>query len=345
MRIGAPLAPALLAALLACLAPCRPTGAAEEPGTIWEVWYSIEARVRSARADADLEGGGSLSMNGRRLPSGALSLSLGEVRIHPWKLYWLDPIGPLGEEVKMSSVVTLPEAGWEALEAARLEAEAEGAVRHRRWLDRAERPRGLDGTFAFVVIGPERDRFRLEIAGDGRLVEVVNRMTDRWLPGPFDQFLETPHPSGYWFWNLGETEPFEYEPHTYHAFAAALELLALPLPGAGAENAVWTDLAPRALRVLETLAPRTPTSRLSDGFAPATELVVSRSTGPDGAARLEMASSGTPAEAHAERETVFSSDGEPVSDRIRVRLNAPRGGSLEIAAGYRVGDHVENRDE
>ncbi len=77
---------------LAETVPTHPAPRAEPEA--WEAWYSVSARVRGARADADLEASGRLSMAGVRAPSGELHLSLLEVREHPWKLYWVNPMGP-----------------------------------------------------------------------------------------------------------------------------------------------------------------------------------------------------------------------------------------------------------
>lgn len=327
-----------------------PAPAAESSRQPWEAWYSVSARVRSLRVDADLVAGGRLAMVERAASSGKLVLSLDEVLEHPWKLYWVDPFGPIGTEVKVASVVTLPEATWEGLARAEEESERSALDRHRAWFETAQRPRALDGTFAFLVIGDAKDRFRIEVAPDGRLAGVTNHLTDRWLPGPFDQFVNaTANRSpgvGYWFWNRGEEVPHGYEPHTYRALAAALELLALEVPAAGAfgssapEPLVWRQVRERALRVLSTLAPRLDGSALASARSAPTVMSSTRESLPNGASRLRLTAAATPALPHVERETVFSSGDRPVSDRIRVHVAAPGGGSLEVEAGYRP-LHVE----
>ncbi|MCP4202954.1 MAG: hypothetical protein GY769_13610 [bacterium] len=312
----------------------RATSAA---GPTWEAWYSVSARVRGVRADADLEAGGRLSMAGLETPSGALSLSLGGVLEHPWKLYWVDPLGPFGEEVKTASVVTLPEASWTALETARAANRAHGRREHQRWLEHAQRPRALDGSFAFIVIGRSQDRFRFEVGADGAVSEITNRMTHSWLPGPFDQFIgkAEPVPIGYWFWNQGETEPFDYEPHTYDAFATALELLAVPLPRAAGATLSWPDAADIASKVLGTLAPKGRSRLPAAAHQTSLEALVRAETLPNGNQRLIARSSTAVPALHIERETVFSSDGRPVSSRARVRLESGRSGMLEVEVGYK----------
>ena len=333
--------------------------AAERSPDTWTAWYSLSARVRGARGAADLEAGGRLSMTGRRDADGTLELTLGAVIEEPWKLYWVDPRGPFGEEVKVAYVVTLAEGTWTALDAARAASADDGLRRHRRWLENAEHPRPLDGTFAFIVVGAARGRFGITIAPDGAVSAVSNRMTDRWLNGPFDQFVGSwgisdadatgdtgvaaagPAPEGYWFWNHGETRPFEYEPHTYHALAAALDLLALPPPAPNEEREAiepagpWRDLVARTARVLEILAPRAGSGAASSRFMrELATLGVKREVLPAGGTRVQVESRPKVTGPDVARETVFSSQGLPVADRIRVRLSRGGGSSLEVEVGY-----------
>lgn len=365
-------------ALVAILASPTPAHAANGGASgLWETWYSVSARVRTKRIDADLEAGGRLAMAGLESPAGGLSLSLSEVLEHPWKLYWVDPLGPVGEEIKVASVVTLREASWDALAAAEAENKISAAERHRKWSAAAQRPRELDGSFAFVVVGDARNGFRIEITPKGRVAHVVNRLTDRWLFGPFDQFVGKPAPEdseerraapapvGYWFWNHGEEEPHGYEPHTYHAFAAALALLSLELPpvsqpGVSAEEAVtWWRYEQRVIRVLSILAPRIDASSFPGTLPAQTRMRVTREALPTGASRLVLTSAAGPSQAEpsdrpgrspadagrltaeVERQTVFSSEGRPVSDWTRVKIAAIGGGSLEVEVGYRPWDAQE----
>lgn len=331
----------LIIVLLVAATLSHPASSAE-PST-WDVWYSASARERGARADADLLAGGRLTMTGLPSSSGAFRLSSSAIVEHPWKLYWVDPLGPFGEEIKAASVVTLPETTWLALEAARNENAAFGRLRHQRWLEHAEKPRKLDGSFAFIVIGPVEGRFRFDVGAHGAISEATNRMTHRWLPGPFDQFVGTELvPNGYWFWNNGEVEPFDYEPHTYHAFAAALELLAVPLPRLPGSVLSWPDVVKTASEVLSTLAPKGRAWFSAIERQIPVETPVRATTLPNGELRLRIEFSHSSHPLHVERETVFSSDGRPASSRARVRLESRRDSFFEVEVGYRTIALVED---
>lgn len=308
----------------------------------YEVWYSLTAEVHGAGARADIQAGGRLLMSvapevGPEVGGGA-RLELVRPLVDPWKLYWVDPFGPFGEEIKLATVKTLSELSWEALETAQEEVALTGRERHALWLDGTDRERPLDGAFGFIVIGPPAGRFAIDIHPTGNIREVTNRLTDRWLSGPFGRFVgtapeETPH--GYWFWNQGETEPFEYEPHTYHAMAAALELLALPLPsiptsGDEEESVIWNDPTKLALEVLTTVAPKIG-SRLSKHQPTRGAIEVEgRSDGHLLAVRVHLPREGL----RIDRETMLPPDSSPPeSDRLRLRLESPRR-LLEIDVGY-----------
>lgn len=340
-----------ISSILTILAIATGPASAEEAESDYEVWFRASARVRSARADADLEAGGRLLMAGHPSGPGQLVLTLSEVLEAPWKLYWVDPLGPFGEEVKVASVIALPEASWEALELARAEAGVAAKGRHHRWLESADRPRDLDGAFSFIVIDHPTDRFRVEIGADGSVEAVTNRLTDRWLSGPFDRFIGSwgdvaragQALQGYWFWNDGEASPPDFEPHTYRGFQAALELLALPLTAArneGLESVEWPGVDDDAVRVLQVLAPKA-------GFAapeaagPPRTLRLKRSSSEKAGSRLEVIAVGPGTHPDLERETVFSSQGWPVSDRIRVRISSQRNDALVLEAGYRRVERTE----
>jgi len=253
-------------------------GSAEgaRPGLLYtEMFFSVEARIDRLALEAEVEAAGRLLMAEEAPPSAATgpppasdhrALSLIRPLEHPWKLYRVDPLGPGRGESKHAAVITLPEVTWEALETARAEMDRLGEARARN----RHPPWPLAGTFSFVVIGPPEGRFRVEIgppASGSRVLRVENRLTDRWLPGDFDTFVAAWRhgearglPEGYWFWNRGENEPFPWEPHTYHAFAAALALLGDPAPVPGASvpalRVELPDLAERLARVLAVLVPK-----------------------------------------------------------------------------------------
>ena len=228
-----------------------------------ELRFRVTAQIETTTLDARVEAGARLLLErteeGRRL-------SLVEVLEPGWKLYRVDPLGP-GSEAKMAGVMTLPEGSWPAVEAARGALEARAAQRWAKWEEKGwTQSQSFDGTFAFLVLGPAAGRFEIDLTSDGRTKRVENRLTDRWTPGDLDTLLrDWDSRSGYWFWN-GEAEPFEWEPHVFHALVPALELLEAPfLPEGdttltGSEELKWTQAAPgvgeRALRVLNVLVPK-----------------------------------------------------------------------------------------
>jgi hypothetical protein len=324
-----------------------------------ELHFSVDAAVDAATLKADVEAGGRLLMRRRERAGAAQTLALLSPIEHPWKLFWVDPLGPFGEEVKLGAEVTLPAGSWEALAEARAAVDRFGEETYRQWAARSHSRRPFDGAFAFVVIGPPDGRFEAEIAPSGRLVAVTNRMTDRWLGEDFDRLAKnwqaavregTRPPEGYWFWNHGEAEPPVFEPHAYHALAAALELLALPVfpdddPGAAAALGAGghyrldlADVAGRARRVLETLAPKT-RGRLAAAGSAAADFTVEEAS----PARLVVAGrtqgaavgeGGEAATLDFRRRVVYDLDRHfAVSDAVTVVVAAPDG-RLEVAVGY-----------
>ncbi|MEE8367660.1 MAG: hypothetical protein V3S30_05035, partial [Thermoanaerobaculia bacterium] len=240
-----------------------------DPAGAFELYFELTSSIRTVKLDADLWAGGKLLMRGRRQTDGTLTLTYVRAIESPWKFYWIDRLGPGGDEVKLASVVTLNEASWEALKTARDRNAAFGAEIHQKWEALTGKHRELDGTFVFVVIGDAEGRFDVTIRPSGELTRIHNRLTDRWLTGPFDRWIGTwgfprtsdKSPQGYWFWNHGETLPFSYEPHTYHGLAAALKLLMQPLPrlldDSTTETAMdWENPLHLAHSVLKTLGPR-----------------------------------------------------------------------------------------
>lgn len=326
------LALALLAPALApASAPASDGAAATEERYLVEL--DLAAHRSGVRGRGELLAGARLSMSARRTDDGGLALDLDRALEDPWKLFHVDPLGPFGRLTQVAAVITLPEASWEALAARRAEAGRLAAERHARWRPAVGKKPPLDGSFFFVVIGPPEGRFTVEVDASGSVRRVVNRMTERWLNGDFDRFIGDWGPDGerpgaecgYWFWNHGETQPFRWQPRTYRAVAAALELLAgEPRDGndflRGAERVVAT-LAPDAQGIAGRVAADTsplPIER-DEVLRPGGETVVVVTAKADQGAIA--------------RRTVFAG-GLVVADRLEVEIERRRG-TLNLRIGYR----------
>lgn len=234
--------------------------AAEEG--LYELSYQLEAQLSSATLDATVRASTRFEMTAEPKPGGGLKLSLLRLVEPAWKYYRVDPAGPMGGEAKLGAVVTLPAPTWDAVDATRLDIERFGGEQHR--LSGATRET-FDGAFAFLVIGPERGRFTVELDRRGGLLAARDQLTDRWISGELDPLLKRwgKGELGYWFWNHGESRPPSWEPNTVRALVAALELLVIPGDvAAGAPEPAQTTsielpkLGQAVVAVLSTLVPK-----------------------------------------------------------------------------------------
>lgn len=341
----------LVSLLLATAVSAAPASA---PSPLRSVFYRVEARVHGFLLKAEVVGGGRLLMRSGG-PEAPGQLTLLRPEEDPWKLYWVKP--RLGhEESKHAAVVILPEVSWEALDEVTRRMEKLGRTRAR------ERPASdFDGSFTYVVLGPAEGRFtvRLPLSSADRGVVVANRLTDRWLPGDFDRYVKAwaspaagtraRAPQGYWFWNQGEREPFDWEPHTYHAFAEALRLLGDPSPFQAQPRAAGGEvtrsipgLGDRLVRILETLFPKA-AGRLPGGGA--VRVRFQQSTGPEGTIELQGRDVGAPdgngsAPSLTYRRKIELRSGHPLptGDRIEAELSSPSGW-LRVVVGYETPGH------
>lgn len=259
----------LLAIGLSCAFP-TPANAEE-----YELRYEVRVRIRSLRLDADLWSGGRLALASVNDASGVSTLRLSRVLEHPWKFWWVSPL--IGSsEVKYAEEVTLDAGTWASRRVAEQAVRSRSRLRWERWRREWGGDAELDQAFSFHLIGDPSGRWLTRIGQAGEVLSVTNRLTHRWLPTGFADWLEGRPQEGYGFW-ADDPEPPEWEPHAYHAFADALRLLEVPalpfersrpadesirhdrsLPSPGDEWEVRHPNLPNAARrVLETLAPAT----------------------------------------------------------------------------------------
>lgn len=230
-----------------------------------DLWYELRLRVRSFQADADLWAGARLRMSESVEEDGRRVLELVEPLEDAWKLYRISPL--LGRnELKHAAELTLPEGSWSARLSAESRAEELARQRYEVWRRQWGIVQEFDQAFSFFIIGAPARRFSVRVHEDGATREVQNRLTHRWLPTGFPDWLAGAAEEGYGFW-ADDARPPHWEPHGYHALASALELLdTSPLkdgsPGAtlalaaGERYRVHVPSVPERTRaVLETLHP------------------------------------------------------------------------------------------
>lgn len=243
------------------------SGAVDTTPFAAELFYGLQVRLRSFKVDADMLAGGKLAMRGQPAKDGSVTLALERPVTHPWKFYWVSPaIG--AAEVKCASEVTLSEGTWQARAEAEKEAERNALKQHAAWTSQWGGKKQFDQSFTFFVIGAPKARFNSQLSRGGKLTGISNRMTHRWLPGGFFDWLEKRPQEGYGFW-AKEDRPPDWQPHCYHAFAAALKLLEQDALKSGSPEqtaslglngrfvSAFPDLPQRTRAVLETLVPRT----------------------------------------------------------------------------------------
>lgn len=226
-----------------------------------EVTFELKAKIRSFSVDADLWAGARLGFDADPQEGGGTKFALTRVAESPWKFYWVSPaVG--SAEAKFATEATFAEASWPARQAAEKDAETRGRAKHAEWTKAWGGKRPFDQAFTFFVIGAPAGRFRFESSPTGAVGPVTNRLTNRWLPNGFPDWVAGKGEQGYAFW-ANDAQPPAWEPHTWHAVEKALRLLACDAlqQGVVAAAASWTKECPAltagARDVVETLAPKT----------------------------------------------------------------------------------------
>lgn len=295
-----------------------------------ELSYDLEVRIRSFKVDADLMSGARLEMDASP-HAGGTRLVLRRPVEDPWKFYWVSPV--VGrEEVKFASELSLPAATWDARKKAEAAADRRGRALWAKWQRAWKGKRAFDQAFSFFVIGSPRGRFIVEAPAGGGVSKVVNRVTDRWLPTGFPDWVAGRKVEGYAYW-ANDPSPPEWEPHTYDAMAAATKLLSVPVSEG---SVVHPDVAGAARHVLETLVPKT-----KGQFGGRADVPLTMTATSEGERRI-LEGTSAPVKVAGQsgmslvlhRKTVLEPDGRPVSDRMRVELTKGGELSLKLSVGW-----------
>lgn len=288
-----------------------------------ELSFELEVHVRKFVIDADLLAGARLQME-----STGTELVLQTPIEHPWKLYRVSPlVGPA--EVKYASDVSLPIVSWTDREKAEEAADRRGRDLWKRHGEKNE----FDQAFIFYVIGAPEGRFVVEQAPRGGVSKVTNRVTDRWLPTGFVDWVNGKPVEGYAFW-ANEPQPPDWQPHTYDALAEALRLLSVPVSEG---RVVHPDVAGQARAVMETLMPMTKgrTSWHRDVALKMTATRDGENTVFEGRSGLVKVDGESGLRLTLYRRTTLDPQGLSVSDEVRVELKKDKELSLKLSVGYR----------
>lgn len=304
------------------------------PSLTWaaptDLSYDLEVRIRSFKVDADLLAGARLEMDATP-HAGGTRLVLRRPVEHPWKFYWVAPV--VGrEEVKFASEVSLPAATWDARKKADAAADRRGRELWSKWQKEWKGKRAFDQAFSFYVIGSPRGRFVVEAPAGGGVSKANNRVTDRWLPTGFPDWVAGKKVEGYAFW-ADDPSPPEWEPHTYDALAAAVKLLSTPVREG---EVVHPDVAGAARQVLETLVPKT-----KGQFGGRADVPLTMTASTEGERRV-LEGTSAPVKVAGQsgmslvlhRRTVLEADGRPLSDHARVELKKGSELSLKLSVGW-----------
>ncbi|MBI3893887.1 MAG: hypothetical protein HY303_20400 [Candidatus Wallbacteria bacterium] len=330
---------------LATRTPERGRPPAEAPRKV-DLEYSLRARLRSFLVKADFWAGGKLLMDARRQPDGRTLLSLARVEEQPWKFMWFAPKA-IGAQAGYAADVTLAAGTWPARKAAEGLVEKRAREVHRQWQQEWQGTQPLNWFFQFYIIGDPLGRFSTAIEPGGRVSATTNRMTGRWLPRGFQNWLDGKAEEGYGYWGE-EPQPPEYAPRCYEAFAQAMELLSHPvlpasagpgrLPDAGSRySLVYAGELDAGRKVLETLAPKA-----RDRFKGTCTFEMSGVVGSGDSASVTLRSppvkpaDGQGIEARFSREAVLDRRTlECARDRAHLELSKGSESSLVLDVGYR----------
>ena len=234
-----------LHAFLSAAVPAPAATAAPQPLEVsFEVKLLVRHRTRGFDLQLDQWSGGRMRMEGTRRADGATVYRISEILESPWTFRWY----PTRDEVKLGAAIWVEHpAGHPYGSLAPLlepwarskfstwwdrDAAAPGPPwsaesgrfwkrRHRAELQEKD-PLPAHPTYPFHVLGPIDDRFGFTLRVSG-IEDIVERMSGPWLSDGWSEALAGETVEGYGYW---ERDRPRWEPRTYEAFAAALELLA-----------------------------------------------------------------------------------------------------------------------
>ena len=231
-----------------------------------ELSFEAKGKIRSSMVDADIWAGGRLLMTASGAPGGGTSLKLVRPLDDPWKFFWVNPV--IGEQfVNCGSEVAVSAPTWPARTAAEQRASQRGLRQYQLWKQQWGGTRPFKNSFAFYVIGDPAHRLQASVGAGGAVSGVVNRLTQRWLPNGWWDWMAGHPQEGYGFW-AHDAAPPEWEPHAYHGFVAAMALLAkdalangsadqtIALGSGGTFVTQYYDVPTVGGRVLTTMFPR-----------------------------------------------------------------------------------------
>jgi len=238
----------LLSLLLAATATGVPvTRGAEADTTDVEVYFEVKLLVRERvwgrSIQVDQWTGGRVSMRGSRGAEETVDFNMTAVVESPWTFRWYptkneaklgaavhvervegDPYGALAPRLE-ALARSKYSAWWDADPAApgppwSAETGKFWARRHAREEDEKD-PLPEHSTYPFHVLGSLRERFGFTLR-NGTVEQVVERVTQPWLTDGWTRARAGEAVEGYGFWDVRRPR---WEPRTYEAFAAALNLL------------------------------------------------------------------------------------------------------------------------
>jgi len=261
-------------------ASAAPAPAVQDIEVFFEVKLLVRERFWGRRVEVDQWSGGRLRMRGTSLPDGAKRYDIVGVEESPWTFRWY----PTKDETKLGAAIHVERPVGDAYGALAPELEPLARSKHALWWDAdpsspgpawsadngrfwsrrhakehdEKDPLAEYPTYPFHVLGPLEGRFAFSVR-DGAISQILEHVTQPWLPDGWQRARDGEKVDGYGFWNSKRPR---WEPRTYETLAAALRLLG-PAP-AGPGDSPWGDPVAQLAEILATMQPRA--ARVSRGW-------------------------------------------------------------------------------